>query len=109
VNPRPVLPLTAAAGLVSVLLAAVSPVSGQNRPGGADSAAIVRTALDYIEGFYTGDTTRMGRAIHPELAKRIVYPPREPGGKQTLDHMGAAKLLANTQAMATRQVPADRP
>ena len=33
----------------------------------ADSAAIRATALDYIEGWYTGDPVRMERALHPEL------------------------------------------
>ncbi|MGH7551869.1 MAG: nuclear transport factor 2 family protein [Longimicrobiales bacterium] len=37
-----------------------------------DSAAIRATALDYVEGWYTGDAARMERALHPELAKRIV-------------------------------------
>jgi len=38
----------------------------------ADSTAIRQTALDYIQGWYTGDGARMERALHPELAKRIV-------------------------------------
>src|SRR5688572_9052158 len=37
-----------------------------------DSAAIRAAALDYIEGWYEGNTERMERALHPELAKRIV-------------------------------------
>lgn len=37
-----------------------------------DSAAIRATALDYIDGWYTGDAARMERALHPELVKRIV-------------------------------------
>lgn len=38
----------------------------------ADRAAIRQAALDYIEGWYAGDAERMTRAVHPELAKRIV-------------------------------------
>jgi hypothetical protein len=38
----------------------------------ADSAGIKQTALDYIDGWYTGDAARMERAVHPELAKRNV-------------------------------------
>jgi len=37
-----------------------------------DRVAITQAALDYIEGFYDGDAVRMERALHPELAKRIV-------------------------------------
>jgi Putative lumazine-binding len=35
-----------------------------------DQAAIVATALDYLEGWFDGDAERMKRALHPELAKR---------------------------------------
>ena len=38
----------------------------------ADSAAIRATALDYVEGWYTGDAARMERALHPERVKRII-------------------------------------
>ncbi len=37
-----------------------------------DLAAIQRTALDYIEGWYEGDAEKMARALHPDLAKRMV-------------------------------------
>jgi len=30
------------------------------------SAAITKTALDYIEGWYAGDAARMERALHPD-------------------------------------------
>ena len=52
----------------TLLLAA--PLPGQTA---ADSTAIRAAALDYIEGWYEGDASRMKRAIHPELAKRIVF------------------------------------
>ena len=35
-----------------------------------DDAAVVATALDYFEGWFEGDSTRMDRALHPGLAKR---------------------------------------
>jgi hypothetical protein len=37
-----------------------------------DRAAIVRTVLDYFEGWFEGDAIRMERALHPELAKRCL-------------------------------------
>jgi len=37
-----------------------------------DRDAIKATALDYIEGWYEGNPERMERALHPDLAKRIV-------------------------------------
>jgi hypothetical protein len=37
----------------------------------AEVTAIDAVARDYIEGWYTGDTNRMDRALHEELVKRI--------------------------------------
>jgi len=36
---------------------------------GQDSTKIKRAALDYIEGFYEGDTMKIKRSIHPDLSK----------------------------------------
>jgi hypothetical protein len=36
----------------------------------SDEAAVVAVALDYFEGWFEGDATRMERALHPGLAKR---------------------------------------
>src|SRR5215813_1299159 len=56
----------------------------------ADLAAIKQTALDYIEGYYEGNAERMERALHPDLAKRIVY--TDPNtGKNKLENMTAPR------------------
>jgi putative lumazine-binding protein len=39
-------------------------------PTSDDEAAVRATVLDYFEGWYDGDATRMARALHPQLAKR---------------------------------------
>jgi hypothetical protein len=54
-----------------------------------DREEITATALDYAEGWYTGDADRMRRALHPELAKRIV---RSEGGNSVLEAMTADEL-----------------
>ena len=38
----------------------------------AAEAAVVGTVLDYFEGWFDGDTARMERALHPDLAKRAL-------------------------------------
>lgn len=38
----------------------------------ADAAAIEAVAMDYAEGWYTGDAERMERALHPSLVKRTL-------------------------------------
>jgi hypothetical protein len=68
----------------------------------ADSAAIRATALDYIEGWYTGDTVRMERALHPSLAKRIV---RTQNGESVLGDMTAAQLIAGTRSGFGKRTP----
>ena len=88
-----------AVALAGLLALAVLPGRNQELipdiPTAADSAAIRATAADYIEGWYEGDTTRMARAVHPDLVKRIVRP-NEDGA--VLQQMGAAELIGNTGA-----------
>lgn len=59
-----------------------------------DSVAIRTAALDYIEGFYTGDAERMDNALHDDLKKRIVQ--RKPGEPDVLDEMTKAELVEMT-------------
>ena len=70
----------------------------------ADSAAIRQAALDYIEGYYEGDAARMERALHPELAKRILRV--DPQGRSFVSNMGASQLVAGTRDGGGRDVPA---
>jgi hypothetical protein len=80
---------------------AATPVFAQTP---ADSAAIRQTALDYIEGWYEGNAERMERALHPELAKRIVnVDPRN--GRNSLGQQGALTLINNTKAGYGRETP----
>lgn len=72
----------------------------------ADSAAIRQAALDYIEGWYEGNGERMQRALHPELAKRIVN--TDPRGRNVLGQQGALTLINNTKAGGGRETPADQ-
>lgn len=68
----------------------------------ADSSAIVAAALDYIDGFYTSDAARMERALHPDLAKRIVV---TQGGASQLRDMTAEQLIQATAGGGARQIP----
>jgi len=73
----------------------------------AEAAAIKAPALDYIEGWYSGDAARMERALHPDLAKRI--PRVDPQtGKTHVDHLGALQLVQFTRAGYGTQVPPDQ-
>jgi len=70
----------------------------------ADSSAIRQAALDYIEGYYMGDGPRMERALHPELAKRIVRTNDQ--GQSRLDQMSAMTLVMGTRAGGGTRIPA---
>ena len=93
--------------LTLVALLFVSKVSTATCQTAADSAAIRQTALDYIQGWYSGDGPRMERALHPELAKRIVR--SDSLGRYRLDSQSAMTLVQNTQSGGGKDTPpADR-
>ena len=80
--------------IVALALVALPHVARAQAPATlADSAAIRATALDYIEGWYTADSTRMRRALHPALVKRIVS---TRGTPNRLVDMTADRLVAVT-------------
>jgi hypothetical protein len=86
--------------LVAAALAAASPAWAQTA---ADSAAIKATALDYIEGWYQGNAERMERAVHPDLAKRIVNTNER--GRSVLGHQSAMTLVQNTRRGGGKETP----
>lgn len=69
-----------------------------------DSAAIKATALDYIEGWYTADGDRMERAVHPDLAKRIINT-NPANGRSVLGHQSAMTLVQNTRREGGKNTP----
>jgi hypothetical protein len=73
----------------------------------ADSAGIRSTALDYAEGWYTGDADRMARALHPELVKRILVTDTATG-RAFVQTMGASALVNGTRHGYGKSTPADR-
>ena len=72
-----------------------------------DDDAIKKTALDYIEGWYSGDAMRMERALHPELAKRMISTDPKTGRSQ-FNHMGAMTLVQRTREGIGKKIPQDR-
>lgn len=72
-----------------------------------DSLAIKNCALNYIEGFYEGNAERMEKALHPELAKRIVRTDPQ-SSRQRLDQMSALTLINITKAGGGKSIPLDQ-
>ena len=91
---RPVLVIAAAA------LVLATPALAQTA---ADSTAIKATALDYIEGWYQGNAERMERAVHPDLAKRIIN--QDQRGRSVLGHQSAMTLVQGTRRGGGKETP----
>ena len=83
-----------------VLLLIAAPARAQTA---ADSAAIRTTALDYIDGWWEGSAERMERAVHPDLAKRIIN--TDARGRAVLGHQSAMTLVQNTRRGGGRETP----
>lgn len=92
--------------LFAVVLITVD-ARAQTSASTSDADAIKSTALDYIEGWYEGNAERMERALHPELAKRIVL--TDPAsGRSRLDSMGAMTLVQRVKAGGGTKTPKEQ-
>ena len=91
--------------IVALCLALVGAQTGANME--ADKEAIVKAALDYGDGFYSGAPERMERAIHPDLNKVVVsVPPKI--GKTILGYSTYSGLIEMTRAKLGYLDPAAR-
>lgn len=88
---------------LAVLVCALLPLRAMPGQSTADSAGIRQAALDYIEGYYEGNADRMARAVHPELAKRIVNVDER--GRYRLGQMSAMTLVEATRAGGGKDTP----
>ena len=59
-----------------------------------------------MEGWYEGNAERMEKALHPELAKRIVR--SNPEGRSRLDQMGAMALVQGTRRGGGKETPKEK-
>ena len=75
-----------------------------NTQSASDAELIKQTALDYIEGWYEANTERMERALHPDLAKRIVR--SDDKGRYMIGQMSAMGLVQATRSH--EPVPKDK-
>ncbi len=92
--------------MILIVFAATIATKAQTTVSEADKAAITQTALDYLEGWYAGDAERMERALHPELAKRIVRTNAQ--GQSRLEQMGAMTLVQYTRRGGGKETPKDK-
>jgi hypothetical protein len=88
------------------LFFSVLTIPAQTSASDADKEAIKQTALDYIEGWYEGNPERMERALHPDLAKRIVM--TNPQGRSQLQQMSAMGLVQGVKRGGGRNTPKEK-
>ena len=86
-----------------VLFASVVHVQAQSK---SDADLIKQAALDYIEGWYEGDAARMERALHPDLAKRIMRVDQR--GRSGLGQMSAMGLVQGTRDGGGKDTPKEK-
>jgi Putative lumazine-binding len=70
----------------------------------SDEEAIRAVVLDYFEGWYDGDSDRMRRALHPQLAKRRLAD----DGSSLKESSAAGMIEATEQGEGRRDDPEER-
>lgn len=72
----------------------------------ADSAAVRRALLDYIEGFYEGDSAKLTRSIRPEVYKIGFHRPRDSTRYSAAQQMTWREFLEYAAGVKARNQPA---
>ena len=93
-------------GLLFLFVLSVVSISAQPSVSDSDKEAIKATALDYIEGWYEGNPERMERALHPDLAKRIVNTNAQ--GRSSLGQMSAMSLVQGVKRGGGKDTPKEK-
>ena len=98
----PVFLLVRPALLVLVAIAALS--TDARAQTAADTAGVRRAALDYLEGFYEGDSTKHVRSVRPEVYKYGFSRPRD-----STSYRGMQMKWPEFHAFANRVKASGRP
>lgn len=94
--------------LLLLILLTLCPILQTHAQTRADSTAIRQSALDYIEGWYTGDHDRMAQAVHTELVKRIVATHPKTGEQVFRDQDSTALVAATEKGFGSETPEAQR-
>ncbi len=72
----------------------------QTTPLADDSVAVRATVANYIEGYFTGDATRMEQTLHPHYLKHIIH------GDIPMRERTAAQMMKEVRATGVPNMPA---
>lgn len=84
------------------LLALISSAPSVVAQSSADSTAIRKVALDFIEGWYTADDARFESSVHPEMISKVVS---KRGGQSRLERFTVQRLVELTRRGGGKNVP----
>ena len=93
--------------LAILLLAALLAWTQEAPTSASREDAIVKTALDYSDGAYSGDAARMARAVHPDLNK-LVFVRRGPAMGVTATYSTTSGLVEMTRMAVLKMEPEKR-
>ncbi len=92
---------------VLVLLFLINaPLDGAWAQSASDSTAIRRALLDYIEGFYEGDSAKLMRSIRPDVYKLGFSRPRDSTRYNAASQMTWKSFLDYARSIKARNQPA---
>lgn len=73
----------------------------------SDSLKIKTCSLDYIDGWYNGDTLRMERALHPDLAKMQLASLKQTNGS-VINSVSKSNMVEYTKAGFGKATPREK-
>ena len=85
----------------AMLVATLATPSRSRAQSSADSAGVRRAALDYVEGFYEGDSTKHVRSVRSDVFKYGFWLPRDSTRYQG-EQMPWSEFLSYTRRMRSR-------
>lgn len=90
-------------GKLTLAMMLLPGLAGAQAP--AERAAVERAVLDYLEGFYDGDTTKLVRSVRPEVVKYGFYVPRD-SSRYVGEAMSWPEFLSYARNIRERNRPA---
>lgn len=96
-----------AIALSLAILGLASLIASPSQTDEAEKTAIRQAALDYIEGWFEGNAERMDRALHPQLAKRLLEVVSQTG-QERFTHLTKDQMVEFTKRGGGSRVPADK-
>ncbi len=87
-------------GLLTLLVFSLAATTSQKN---SDEAAVTATVNNYIESYYTGDATRMEKALHPHYLKHTIS---ESDGRQSMTETTGLQMVQDIRHGEGTALPA---